>query len=611
MTEREIFNILGIELTKDEAVIRNAYREKLKVTNPEDHPEEFKRLRQAYEEACAYARKSEEPTPERDETPSGVWAEKAASLYRSLSLRCSEDAWKALFNEDAFLSLDGNEECRKKLLIFMMNHYHFPFEIWKLLDKNLNITKDSDHLKESFPADYVRFLVRRCREEDGVDYSLFEDPDEGDYDRFLAYYQDAWRALDEGNAEETEQAMQNALSLGITHPYMELIRARICSMRGQMAETEEILGKLTEECPKDIWLLYQTAEYYWGKDAWEQAATYFKRIKELDGEHYMANVRLAHYYEKQQDYPAVEECIRLLSHAWQDPNMKELLERMNARKIPILEKKWKEEQDTDAALELALCLYDEKRNYASMCVLEQIKGKVPEDKKNRYYQILSGAYMGLAEFDKALDTVGHCEEEGHYLAKCRITTYHNMGRGFKKSLERAVEEYERIAAEVSSEIGLQIEMAQLYEEKEEYEKSLEIGRRLWEDYQISYAWVLMLKAYAGMYDANGVIYCARQCIQTFPDYVYPYEELARVYYQTDHKEELKVLLSEAKGKEPPETWEQITAESESRNWERPLWSSGFIRMAVSMQGALKYIVFICMPCSGIWQKSTPRCIRRK
>ena len=35
----EVFQILGIEQTKDERALKNAYRDKLTVTNPEDDPE--------------------------------------------------------------------------------------------------------------------------------------------------------------------------------------------------------------------------------------------------------------------------------------------------------------------------------------------------------------------------------------------------------------------------------------------------------------------------------------------------------------------------------------------------------------------------------------------
>ena len=44
MQKEEIFAILGIDETKDERALKNAYRQQLMHTNPEDDPEGFKRL---------------------------------------------------------------------------------------------------------------------------------------------------------------------------------------------------------------------------------------------------------------------------------------------------------------------------------------------------------------------------------------------------------------------------------------------------------------------------------------------------------------------------------------------------------------------------------------
>ena len=56
-----IWDILGIKETKDKAQIQIAYREKLAVTNPEDHPQEFMELRSALEAAMKVAEQRGSP----------------------------------------------------------------------------------------------------------------------------------------------------------------------------------------------------------------------------------------------------------------------------------------------------------------------------------------------------------------------------------------------------------------------------------------------------------------------------------------------------------------------------------------------------------------------
>ena len=124
----ECFRILGIEKTTDEKLIKQAYREKLVDTNPEDDPEGFKRLRKAYDDACRYARNPEEgegikgaEKQSKDETPSGLWLEKAKAIYADIRKRQTIEEWEQLFKEDAFISLEDEENCRVKLLVFLLN----------------------------------------------------------------------------------------------------------------------------------------------------------------------------------------------------------------------------------------------------------------------------------------------------------------------------------------------------------------------------------------------------------------------------------------------------------------------------------------------------------
>ena len=73
MEKELMFHILGISETKDERAIKKAYMDKLRSTNPEDDAEGFKRLRQAYEEAAAFAREPEEEQEEEESVKTGVF----------------------------------------------------------------------------------------------------------------------------------------------------------------------------------------------------------------------------------------------------------------------------------------------------------------------------------------------------------------------------------------------------------------------------------------------------------------------------------------------------------------------------------------------------------
>ena len=57
---KKIWEILGIQKTKDATKIKDAYYEKLSKVNPEDNQEGFMRLRKAYEEAIEYTKSEED-----------------------------------------------------------------------------------------------------------------------------------------------------------------------------------------------------------------------------------------------------------------------------------------------------------------------------------------------------------------------------------------------------------------------------------------------------------------------------------------------------------------------------------------------------------------------
>ena len=114
MEKNRIFEILGIGETKEEREIKKAYREKLVTVNPEDNPEGFQRLREAYEEALILIRKPEKDVQEED-SPVTAYLKEVEKVYSSLSRRVDVKEWERLTKSSLLDDLELEEEIKWKL----------------------------------------------------------------------------------------------------------------------------------------------------------------------------------------------------------------------------------------------------------------------------------------------------------------------------------------------------------------------------------------------------------------------------------------------------------------------------------------------------------------
>lgn len=564
----EIFQVLGIEQTKDEREIKDAYRRKLAVTNPEDNPEGFKRLRTAYEEACNFARRQEEEQPEekQDDTPSGLWVQKAAEIYGKIDTRCDVKLWKELFDEDIFLSLEEEENCRIKLLRFLMDHFKLPTDVWKLLDEKLHITGDASRLREKFPADFVGYIVSKCERGEDVDFSQFEGAPDADYDQFLQYYDRCWSSLNDNQLQQAAEYIKNADDLQIYHPVIEVCRATLLLKQEKQEEAIELMKRLQERFPEDVMVGYNAGEILWKYGRKEDAAAIYESLKAANEKHYMANVRLTEWYYECGRYQDAKKCAEEVLFSGADDAFMEILRKVNHELEQGLEEKYNESQSEDwrIGLDLGWCYLQDGKISKGIRLALEIKEKVPGEKVSEYNGMLTKLYVEGAEYEKAIEMAeiwekslweklsGDDEEEeekdrdrirqSHII---RMQSFRCLGYADKKYFADAIREAEQIETGSPRDIGMLLEKAQIYMEMEEYERSLELTRRLVEEYQIYAAYATSMEVYRRQWDAQGVVQSGKQCIRIFPNYIKAYEHVAKVYLDLKHPEELKEILEEA------------------------------------------------------------------
>lgn len=576
MNKSEIFGILGIDATTDERTIRNAYREKLALTNPEDDQEGFMQLRAAYEEAIRLSKQPQETEEDsseeqpRDTTLSGLWMEKAESIYSAISRRKDVACWKELFDDDCFLSLEEEENCRLKFLAFLMNHFRLPTDVWKLLDRKLDITKGAASLRERFPADFVRYIVNKCERGEDVDFDQFEGAEDASYDLFLQYYDQCWQAFQEGNLDQAEQHIQNAEQLGIFHPVIEICRAELLVRQERPEEAIERLEKQRMRYSSDTMIGYNLAEILWrqnekGPEFRERAAAIYQGLKEENDAHYMANVRLTEWYFDQGQYREAKKCAEKVLSAGSDSSFMDLLVRVNSYIEKELEEEYRAGGDWESGLELCWCYLQDGKVFKGIQLALNLEKLIPTRKQAEYNGLLAKLYLEEAEYETSITMTRQweielekklAEEEDEEEAEkdrdrlrqarlIRMQCCHNLGFADSKWFAEAIKEGESALLNSYKDVGVLLEMAQIYVEMQEFERCQDLVDKLVNEYQIFAAYATALEAHRRQWNAGGVINAGSQCIKYFPSYVKAYEYMAKVYMDLKRTEEIRNLLASA------------------------------------------------------------------
>ena len=184
----EIWEILGIEKTKDEEAIINAYRAKVVTVNPEDDQEGFMKLRAAFEAAREYAAKGDEEENseedsvrynDNDEIDRAIkeHISKLDAIYCDMNTRLDTSIWKEWLNADICKNIDSVDSMAEAMLVFLMRNNFLPFEIWQMIAETFDFFNNKDHILKKFRSDYIEFIQIHCTKDDCGDYQDYVERD--------------------------------------------------------------------------------------------------------------------------------------------------------------------------------------------------------------------------------------------------------------------------------------------------------------------------------------------------------------------------------------------------------------------------------------------------
>ncbi|WP_163215921.1 tetratricopeptide repeat protein [Clostridium thermarum] len=409
MEKKRVFQILAIPETKDAKAIKTAYRTRLSAFNPEDDPEGFKALREAYEEAIRLIDVEDDEVVEN--TPMAQWIQRIEAVYNSLSKRCNPDCWKELFEEDINTDFDTCNEAREAFLKFLMEHYRLPAQVWELIEETYQLYASKEELYENYPKQFVDYILEEPESKGWMDFSTFEGEDTADIDGFIKHYLSLRRMNDNRQYEGVEELFEQLDQINLMHPYLEIEKMRYYLQAERIEEAKEIAEKLRAKKLTDLYAQYHIAEVSLDAGDLDRAFAECNAILETNPNHFGAKKILCAYYLNKKEYKtAKEKYLELLEIDKYNEELSVDLKKVNeALIIEYRERLEIEPNNKELMLELAWCLFQNGLYEECTALVQSIE--VEDSVYYDYYNLISRVHLAMRDYKKAFPYVEQWLEE--------------------------------------------------------------------------------------------------------------------------------------------------------------------------------------------------------
>ncbi len=349
------WEILGIDPTIENSAIKKAYARKLKIYHPEDDPQGFQALREAYDKALKYAKSGEFHLEDNivfeefvtdlsrdaktfseenfddtykvnkyshhneylieDFTGKALSQEqlveeflgKVSSLYSDFFSRIEKKNWEEVLNEEIMWRLDCQQLINKKMLAFLMEHHFLPKDIWQLLNTIFHWEEEEEYLYSCYPEAFIKYLCKQIGQERVFRYCYFNKKLEIDYEKYLNYRENAFNAIFSNQLRLAKQYIFDAYKMYPYDPELLCMKAEYHLRMRQKSKTSATFRKAIRINPDDLEIHYYKAMIMFNNYKYNEVIKVCKHIQTRKPNDFeVCSILGKSYYEVRKFYNAKE-----------------------------------------------------------------------------------------------------------------------------------------------------------------------------------------------------------------------------------------------------------------------------------------------------------------